>query len=64
MLLIEYLWALVSRNDLKSLLGNCTSSDGYAVKIENGSFRWSNLEHDPLVLQKSAAESLSFIRDD
>jgi len=27
-------------------------SDGNAVNIENGSFRWSNLVDDPLVLKK------------
>jgi len=28
-------------------------SDGYSVKIEHGSFRWSNLVADSLVLKKS-----------
>jgi hypothetical protein len=28
------------------------SSDGNSIHIENGSFRWSNLVDDPLVLKK------------
>lgn len=29
------------------------ASNGYAIKIENGSFRWSNDPEDPLILKKS-----------
>jgi hypothetical protein len=27
-------------------------SEGNIIKIENGSFRWSNSQTDPLILQK------------
>jgi hypothetical protein len=52
MLLREYLLVLVTRNDLYYLLISSHFSDGYSVKIENGSFRWSNLANDPLVLKQ------------
>ena len=58
MLFIEYRLNLVSRNSSKYLLNKCISSDGYSVKIEGGSFLWSNLVHDPLILKKSVICSL------
>jgi hypothetical protein len=53
MLLIEYRLVLVNKNGLQYLLSYSKFSDGYSVKIEDGSFRWSNLVGDPLILKKS-----------
>jgi hypothetical protein len=52
MRLVEYPWVLVCRIDLQYFLVNIQFLDGYSIKIENGSFRWSNLADDSLVLKK------------
>jgi hypothetical protein len=52
MRLIEYPWVLVCRIDLQYFLVKLQFLDGYSIKIENGSFRWSNLVDDSLVLKK------------
>jgi len=39
-------------------------SDRNSVRIEDGSFRWSNLDDDPLILNKSIMdEYFSFLAD-
>jgi hypothetical protein len=36
----------------------CIDSDGNIIKIENGSFRWSNSDDDPLILEKFVKENI------
>ncbi len=64
MLLTEYLLVLVSRSDLPYIIVNMKFLDGYSVKIDNASFRWSNHVDDPLDLKKSADETRSVIHDE